>query len=315
MQRLNKYDRIRYQKDGMSAPREAVVVEASELAVRVNDQGDIVTVLPARDLVEYVGPAPTVPALRVPAALTAALALEVPQDLEGITAAVHGRVRAGREAAIAVAVLVAQARCVCFDGRPAEWLSWAQAEFGFERRHCFRLLKVGLLLTTPDIRECDMSHLLGCDLDKMEQLAAIPREQLPALLRHWDPAAASRDEVRAKVRLWDDGDGGEGDGAGESAGKPRRQRQRPDAGEGHTIADDIAALVALANDGGRLSEAASAVDPAEAFLAGFAAFDLGVAAVSGGRQIAPGKLAAIRTAYAGMAQQFQALECGAAAGG
>jgi hypothetical protein len=60
-------------------------------------------------------------------------------------------------------------------------------------------------------------------------LAGIPSGQLPALLKHWDPSKATRDEVREKVKLW--ATDGEGDGKGDTdkdARAKRRERKEID---------------------------------------------------------------------------------------
>jgi hypothetical protein len=111
-------------------------------------------------------------------------------------------VAAGRRAAIDICVLLAHARREWFADDPAKWLEWARDEFGYERRHCFTCLKAGGLLLEPAFDECDMSHLTGCDIPKLEALASIPTTQLAPLLKRWDPAHATREEVREKVKLW-----------------------------------------------------------------------------------------------------------------
>jgi len=124
-----------------------------------------------------------------------------PAGLSELQDWVHEEIAVGMRAALRIALLLAHARDAYFADAPAEWLTWAREQFGYERRHCFRCLKAGRLLLLDGVPH---EALARCDLEKLEMLARIPGHQLPALLERWDPSTATRAEVRAKVKMWED---------------------------------------------------------------------------------------------------------------
>lgn len=122
-----------------------------------------------------------------------------PVDALEATEWIRARIEAGRRSALEIAVLIAHVRDHYYREDPSGWLTWAQGEFGYGRRFCFQCLACGHLLAK--VRH---AALLGCDVEKIDELARIPDDQLRALLEHWDPSKATREEVRRKAKLWTD---------------------------------------------------------------------------------------------------------------
>ncbi len=164
------------------------------------------------------------PETALPSAVARYFDVPIPAGLDGVAGLIREHVRLGRRSAMLICVLLAHARQTYFHDDPAGWLEWARTETGFQRRHCFTCLRAGMLILTPRLPDVQHVALLDCDIPKLELLAAIPSHQLPGLLSRWDPAKATRDEVRAKVKLWDDPGRGEDD----AEAKPKRPAKAPE---------------------------------------------------------------------------------------
>lgn len=116
-----------------------------------------------------------------------------------------------------IAVLVGLAKEYHFDAVP-DWLSWCADRFGYARRTAFQLAKVGKFLWSAcgtsaillqEFREsastCTPDPILSCDLHKLEYLATLYEEkpdQCMGLVKHWNPAEHTREQVRDKVRAF-----------------------------------------------------------------------------------------------------------------
>lgn len=127
-----------------------------------------------------------------------------PASLTELQDWVHREIHTGRRAAVCISVLLAHARDAYFPDSPGEWLQWAMEEFGYEKRHCFRCLKAGRLLTNPEVPHAALAALAECETDKLEMLATLPSAQLPQFVKRVHPETLSRDELRAKVKLFQD---------------------------------------------------------------------------------------------------------------
>jgi len=111
--------------------------------------------------------------------------------------------RTGIRAAVRIAVHLAFARSTFFEHDPGEFSRWAGNNWGYKARWLATCVKAGRMiidLTPVSGARCEL--LLDCSLDKLEALANIPRHQMPALLETWNPAEATRDQVRQKAKLF-----------------------------------------------------------------------------------------------------------------
>jgi len=104
-----------------------------------------------------------------------------------------------RCANLAVAGLITDARSKFFGDNCLAWQEWCQREFGFNRRHCFRLYKITNYLRDANNKGVDISATLCTDLLKLECLFSIPVESLLKFLKDNDLENLDREELRVAV--------------------------------------------------------------------------------------------------------------------
>jgi len=189
----------------------------------------------------------------------------IPDSLDGVTAEIQARITAGRRAALTIAMLIAHAREEYFPADPSGWLTWARDNFGYGRRMVFQCLKAGALLLPRD-GKVHHDALLECDLMKLEMVARIPEAQRDAFLERVPVAELSRDELRAKVRLWEDPEPGDDDEADAKA-KPKPKAPAPTTIE--KLIDQVAGI-----DGAERARLKATIDPMAGTRAAFTVLDI-----------------------------------------
>lgn len=121
-----------------------------------------------------------------------------PVDSGEATAWIRDRIAAGRLGAVEIAALVSHVRDHYYREDAAGWIDWGRHEFGYERSFLYLCYRVGRKLRSPHVRPV-IDLMAHQDIGKLDVLTRVPDEQLPALLRHWDPSSCSRDEVKRKI--------------------------------------------------------------------------------------------------------------------
>ena len=122
--------------------------------------------------------------------------------LETITAEIHVCMIEQDRAGARAAVLILEAKEQCFPDSLA-WLAWCLKEFGFGRRHSFRLACIGdLVRSIPDLAT-KISARGGTNYHKIEEIAQIPTvAQVLQFLKKHDVSGMDREELREAVRAF-----------------------------------------------------------------------------------------------------------------
>ena len=123
-------------------------------------------------------------------------------DLATLTAEIHACIVEQDRAGLRVAELVLHAKEQCFPDGLA-WLDWCHNEFGFRRRHAFRLARVGdLVRSIPDLAT-KISARGGTNYEKIEEIAQIPTvAQVLKFLKTHAVSGMDREELREAVRAF-----------------------------------------------------------------------------------------------------------------
>lgn len=124
------------------------------------------------------------------------------QDLATLTAEIRQCIAEQDRAGLRVAELILHAKEQCFPDGLA-WLDWCQKEFGFRRRHSFRLARIGdLVRSCPDLAT-KISARGGTNFEKIEEIAQIPTvAQVLQFLKKHDVSGMDREELREAVRAF-----------------------------------------------------------------------------------------------------------------
>jgi hypothetical protein len=210
------------------------------------------------------------------------IGMKSPASIDHATEAIRTQISLGRLSAVAICVLLADSRQRFFSDDASAWLTWSRDCFGFDRRHSFRCLKAGMLLLVPNLGECPMGHLLGCEPQKLEMLANIPAQQLPALLERWNPAEASREEVREKVKLWADDPDAAAQKLEEEA---RAKRKAPVAGGAASTVAKAMTRIQKILGGECRDEALAKLDVPAAIRTGYELVDAAMDAIDAGTEM------------------------------
>ncbi len=124
------------------------------------------------------------------------------QDLASLTAEIRACIVEHDRAGLRIAELVLHAKEQCFTDGLA-WLDWCQKEFGFRRRHAFRLARIGdLVRSCPDLAT-KISARGGTNYEKIEEIAQIPTvAQVLQFIKKHDVSGMDREELREAVRAF-----------------------------------------------------------------------------------------------------------------
>ncbi len=121
-------------------------------------------------------------------------------SLARISSEVRTALAAASDATLRVAALVLQAKEVHFASSALAWLEWCRKEFRFSRRYCFMLARVAdYMRRLDDLPRRAVQHAALLEVTKVEILAAIPPDRLPAFLKAVDVSDLERDELRDAV--------------------------------------------------------------------------------------------------------------------
>ncbi len=195
---------------------------------------------------------------------------ELPGNLAELTEFIRARNSAARRLVLTIAAGIAHARDAIFSTDASGWRTWARDEFWIDRRQAYRYLAAGRLLLDGTANATSMEILAACDLEKLEALAAIPRDQLGAVIERIHPEKLSREELRAKVKLWKEPPEDDGGDEAKKKDKDARAKKRPP--KTNTLEDLIDRVATLTEK--EIDAIAPLADPAACFRAALALMNL-----------------------------------------
>lgn len=126
----------------------------------------------------------------------------IPETLDGKTAAASQLVAISRRIVPVTSLLIASARRDNFENDVPAWVVWCRETLGMDGSDRDHRRVIGELLLDTRDDNVVYNTLFGLPFDKLLPLSRIPADQIAAFLSHHNVKKLKREEIRAAVSEW-----------------------------------------------------------------------------------------------------------------